>query len=102
MRSFGLVPYETPPDYHLTYIDSVARRDGLGDVFIEGRLKNEGPANLRYLQVTYHLFDASGNVLGNVEADIEYLPAGMTWHYSTTSLRTDAFQYYGIAGEVAQ
>jgi hypothetical protein len=102
MRSFGLVPYETPPDYRITYIDSVARRDSLGDVFIEGRLKNEGPANLRYLHLTYHLFDASGNVLGNVEAEIEYLPSGMTWHYSTTSLRTDAYQYYGLAGEVAQ
>jgi hypothetical protein len=102
MRSFGLVPYETPPDYHITYIDSGARRDGIGGVFIDGRLKNEGPANLRYLHVTYHLFDASGNVLGNVDAEIEYLPAGMTWHYSTNSLRTDAYQYYGLAGEVAQ
>jgi hypothetical protein len=102
MRSFGLVPYETPPDYRITYIDSLAKGDGTGAVFIEGRLKNDGPANLRYLQVTYHLFDASGNVLGNVNAEIEYLPAGMTWHYSTTSLRTDAYQYYGLAGEVAQ
>jgi hypothetical protein len=102
MRSFGLVPYETPPDYRITYIDSVARQDSQGAVFIEGRLKNEGPANLRYLHVTYHLFDASGNVLGNVEAEIEYLPSGMTWHYSTTSLRTDAYQYYGVAGVVAQ
>ncbi|NTU99540.1 MAG: hypothetical protein HGA55_00235 [Methanoregulaceae archaeon] len=102
MRSFGLVPYETPPNYRITYIDSVARRDGTGAVYIEGRLKNEGPANLRYLHLTYHLFDASGNVLGNVDTEIEYLPAGMTWHYTTTSFRTDAYQYYGLAAEVAQ
>jgi hypothetical protein len=102
MRSFGLVPYEASPDYRITYIDSLAKRDGAGAVFIEGRLKNDGPSNLRYLHVTYHLFDASGNVLGNVEAEIEYLPAGMTWHYTTTSLRTDAYQYYGLAAEVAQ
>jgi hypothetical protein len=102
MRSFGLVPYETPPDYHLTYIDSAARHDGLGGVSIEGLLKNDGPAHLRYLQVTFHLFDASGNVLGNVEAEIEYLPAGTTWHYTTTTFQTDAYQYYSLAAVVAQ
>ncbi len=101
-RSFGLVPYETPPDYHITYIDSVAVRDGTGGVLIQGRLKNEGPADLRYLHVTYHLFDSTGNVLGNVDATIEYLPAGMTWHYTTSSYRTDFYQYYQMAGIVAQ
>jgi hypothetical protein len=102
IRSFGLVPYETPPEYHLTHIDSAARRDGTGGVYIEGILKNDGPAHLRYLQLTFHLFDASGNVLGNVNAEIEYLPAGTTWHYTTTTFRTDAYQYYSLVAEVAQ
>jgi hypothetical protein len=101
-RSFGLVPYETPPNYRITYIDSAAVRDSTGAVFIQGRLKNEGPADLRYLHVTFHLFDSSGNVLGNVEATIEYFPAGMTWHYSTSSYKTDFYQYYQLAGIVAQ
>jgi hypothetical protein len=101
-RSFGLVPYVTPPDYHITYIDSEARRDSTGAVYIQGRLKNEGPAYLNYLQVTYHLFDANGNMLGNVEATIEYLPAGTTWRYTTSSYHTDYYQYYQLAGIVAQ
>jgi hypothetical protein len=101
-RSFGLVPYATPPNYHITYIDSVAKRDGNGAVYIQGRLKNEGPASLNYLHVTYHLFDVNGNVLGNVDATIEYLPTGMTWHYTTSSYRTDYYQYYQLAGLVAQ
>jgi len=101
-RSFGLVPYETPPEYHISYIDSAAVRDSTGSVAIRGRLKNDGPANLRYLHVTYHLFDSNGNVLGNVDATIEYLPAGMTWHYTTSSYKTDFYQYYELAGIVAQ
>jgi hypothetical protein len=101
-RSFGLVPYSEPPNYHITYIDSSAKRDNTGAVYIQGRLKNEGPANLKYLHVTYHLFDSNGNVLGNVDATIEYLPAGMTWHYTTSSYGTDYYQYYQLAGLVAQ
>lgn len=101
-RSFGLVPFETPPNFRINYIDSVAVRDGTGGIAIQGRLKNEGPEDLKYLHVTFHLFDSGGSVLGNVDATIEYLPAGMTWHYTTSSYRTEFYQYYQIAGIVAQ
>jgi hypothetical protein len=41
-------------------------------------------------------------VPGNVDATIEYLPAGMTWQYTISSLRTDFYQHYQITGIVAQ
>jgi hypothetical protein len=101
-RSFGLVPYGTTPDYRITNIDSVAKRDSAGGIFIQGRVKNEGPANLNYIHIIYHLFDANGNILGNVDATLEYLPAGATWHYTTGSYQTDYYQYYQLAGLIAQ
>ena len=101
-RSFGLVPYGPDPDYHVTYIDSAAKKDKDGSTYIQGRIKNEGPANLKYLHVTFYLYDANGNVLGNVYATVEYLKSGMIWHYTTNSFPTEYYQYHQVAGLVAQ
>jgi hypothetical protein len=101
-RSFGLIPYGPPPDYHITYIESAAKRDGTGAVYIQGMLKNDGPSNLNYIHLVYVLYDYNGNVLGNVDATLEYLQAGATWRYTTSSFQTDYYQYYQLAGVIAQ
>jgi hypothetical protein len=101
-RSFGLVPYVTPPDAHITYIQSAAKRDSTGAVYVQGMLKNDGPANLNYVHIIYDLYDSNGNILGNVDATLEYFPAGATWHYTTDTYQTEYYQFYQLAGLIAQ
>jgi len=101
-RSYGYAPYVTPPDYRLTMIESSARRDPSGNVIISGRMKNEGPDSLTYLHLTFNLFDASGNQVGNAHASIEYLSAGKTWRFETIPVPGTGYQFFELARVVAQ
>ncbi len=101
-RSYGYVPYTTPPEHRLTVIESNSRKDASGNIIIYGRLKNEGPGSLSYLQVTFNLFDNNGNLLGNAYAHVEYFGAGQTWHFQSDPVPATNYQYFKIAGVMAQ
>lgn len=101
-RSYGYAPYITSPDFRLTMIESSARRDPSGNVIISGRVKNEGPDSLTYLHLTFNLFDASGNQVGNAHASIEYLGAGKTWRFETVPVSGTRYQFFELARVVAQ
>lgn len=101
-RSYGYVPYSTPPEHRLTVIESNSRKDASGNIIIYGRMKNEGPGSLSYLQVTFNLYDNSGNLLGNAHAHVEYFGAGQTWHFQADPVPATNFQYFKIAGVMAQ
>lgn len=101
-RSYGYVPYASPPEHRLTYIDASGSKDASGMVTITGRIKNEGPGTLNYLHVTYTLFDSGGNIIGNAHASVEYLSPGKTWRFTTEPVRADAYQYFELARVLAQ
>jgi hypothetical protein len=101
-RSYGYVPYTSPPDHRLTYIDSSGSKDASGMVTITGRIKNEGPGSLNYLQVTYTLFDSNGNIIGNAHTSVEYLDPGKTWRFTTEPVRADNYQYFELTRVLAQ
>ncbi|MCE5298311.1 MAG: FxLYD domain-containing protein [Methanoregulaceae archaeon] len=101
-RSYGYVPYSPPPEYRLTMIDSNSRRDASGNVIIYGRVKNEGPGSLSYLQMTFNLFDSSGNLVGNAHAHVEYFASGKIWRFESDPAPGANYQYFEIAGIVAQ
>ena len=71
-------------------------------IIIYGRMKNEGPGSLSYLQVTFNLYDTSGNLLGNAHAHVEYFGAGQTWHFQADPVPATNYQYFKIAGVMAQ
>jgi hypothetical protein len=101
-RSYGYVPITEPPENSLTYIDSTGTKDASGMVTITGRIRNDGPGTLNFLQVTYTLFDASGNILVNAHASVEYIPAGKTWKFTTEPVRAPGYQYFELARVVMQ
>ena len=101
-RSYGYVPYSTPPEYRLTMIESNSKKDASGTIIIYGRMKNEGPGSLSYLQITFNLFDSNGNLLGNAHAQVEYFGSGQTWHFQSDPVPATNFQYFKIAGVMAQ
>lgn len=101
-RSYGYVPYSPPPEYRLTVIESNSRRDASGNVIIYGKVKNEGPGSLSYLQITFHLLDSSGNLVGNAHAHVEYFGSGKIWRFESDPVPGTNFQYFEIAGIMAQ
>jgi hypothetical protein len=101
-RSYGYVLITEPPENSLTYIEATGTKDASGMVTISGRIKNEGPGTLNYLHVTYTLYDANGNILGNAHASVEYIPAGKTWKFTTEPVRAPAYQYFELAWVLMQ
>ena len=101
-RSYGYVPITAPPENSLTYIEATATKDTSGMVTISGKIRNDGPGTLDFLHVTYLLFDANGNILGNAHASVEYIPAGKTWKFTTEPVRAQAYQYFELARIVMQ
>jgi hypothetical protein len=101
-RSYGYVPYSPPPEYRLTVIESNSRKDDSGDVIIYGRVKNEGPGSLTYLQMTFTLFDSNGNIIGNAYAQVEHFGSGKTWRYESDPAPGANYQYFEIASIMAQ
>jgi hypothetical protein len=101
-RSYGYVPYSPPPEYRLTVIESNSRKDDSGDVIIYGRVKNEGPGSLTYLQMTFTLFDSNGNIIGNAYAQVEHFGSGKTWSYESDPAPGANYQYFEIASIMAQ
>jgi hypothetical protein len=101
-RSYGYVPYSPPPEYRLTMIESNSRLDAAGNVIIYGKVKNEGPGYLSYLQMNFNLFDSSGNLLGNAHAHVEYFGSGKTWSFESAPEPGKNFQYFEIASIMAQ
>lgn len=101
-RSYGYVQYTPPPEYRLTWIESNSRKDASGNVIIYGRVKNEGPGSLAYLQMTFNLFDPSGNLVGNAHAQVEYLGAGKVWRFESDPAPGTNYQYFEISGILAQ
>jgi hypothetical protein len=96
-RSYGYVAITAPPENSLTYIEASATKDASGMVTISGKIRNDGPGTLNFLHVTYTLFDANGNILGNAHASVEYLPAGKTWKFTTEPVRAQGYQYFELA-----
>jgi hypothetical protein len=101
-RSYGYVPYSPPPEYRLTMIESDSRRDPSGNVIIYGRVKNEGPGSLAYLEMTFNLFDSSGNLIGNTHAQVEYFGAGKIWRFESDPAPGANYQYFELASILAQ
>jgi hypothetical protein len=101
-RSYGYVPYSPPPEYRITVIESNSRRDASGNVIIYGKVKNEGPGSLSYLQITFNLLDSSGNLVGNAHAHVEYFGSGKTWRFESDPAPGTNFQYFEVSGIMAQ
>ncbi len=101
-RSYGYVAITGPPENTLTYIEATGTRDASGMVTISGRIRNDGPGTLNFLHVTYTLFDANGNILGNAHASVEYIGSGKTWKFTTGPVRAPDYQYFELARIVMQ
>lgn len=60
---------------------------------ITGIVENRRGKNLRYVEITYNLYDDSGAQVGTAFANVTGLEAGGKWKFKAIILRTDATKY---------
>ena len=55
---------------------------------VTGSIKNNCGRKFRYVEITFKLFDASGNVVGTALANQNNLDVGETWKFKAFGLAT--------------
>ena len=76
-----------------TYIDRISR----DKAYIKGEIRNLDDKTIDIIVLTFNLFNADGDQIGNAYATIDYLEPKKTWKFSTDVIdRSDfKFERYG-------
>lgn len=76
-----------------TYIDRISR----DKAYIKGEIRNQDDKTIDIIVLTFNLFNADGDQIGNAYATIDYLEPKKTWKFSTDVIdRSDfKFERYG-------
>ena len=57
------------------------------DIFcVEGIIKNNKEKDYEYITLTYHIYDADGNILGEAKADLDVLREKESWKFNAKYL----------------
>lgn len=75
----------------------VATESDAFTTYITGIIKNNTDKEKSYVQVTFNLYDSSGNQIGTAIDNINNLASGGTWKFKAAALTSDGFASYELA-----
>jgi hypothetical protein len=96
-RPWGYAAAERDPSHTLSVLESRIESDDEGGQYITGRLKNDQNTRIEYAVVTFNLYDANANHIGNVYAKTDYLGGGKVWIFRTNSFNLKNYQFFEVA-----
>ena len=96
-RPWGYAAAVRDPSHILSVLESRVESDNEGGQYITGRLKNNQNTRIEYAVVTFNLYDANGNHIGNVYAKTDYLGGGKVWKFRTNSFKLNNYQFFEVA-----
>ncbi len=96
-RPWGYAAAERDPSHTLSVLESRVESDDEGGQYITGRLKNDQNTRIEYAVVTFNLYDANGNHIGNVYTKTDYLGGGKVWKFRTNSFKLNNYQFFEVA-----
>ena len=96
-RPWGYAAAERDPSHTLSVLESRIESDDEGGQYITGRLKNDQNTRIEYAVVTFNLYDANANHIGNVYAKTDYLGGGKVWIFHTNSFKLKNYQFFEVA-----
>jgi hypothetical protein len=96
-RTWGYEKFVANPALHATLQETRLETDSLGNLYLTGRIKNDGQARIEYVQVTFNIYNANGALINNAVANAYFLPAGKTWVYTTNSFDASTYQFNELA-----
>ncbi len=72
-----------------TYIDRVSK----DKAYIKGEIRNLDDKTIDIIVITFNLFNADGDQIGNAYATIDYLEPKKTWKFSTEPITRSDFKF---------
>lgn len=72
-----------------TYVDRVSR----DKAYIRGEIKNLDDKTIDVIVLTFNLYNADGDQIGNAYATVDYLEPKKTWKFSTDPINRPDFKF---------
>lgn len=92
-RPFGYIQSSDDEPVNLSIQKTFIDRVSSDRSYIRGEIKNLDDKMIDVVVVTFNLFDANGNQIGNAYASIDYLAPETVWKFSTEPIDKPDFQF---------
>lgn len=92
-RPFGYLASSEASTVNLSIISTSIDRVSRSEAYIRGEIKNLDDKVIDTLVITFNLFNANGDQIGNAYASIDYLGPKKTWKFTTDLIDRSDFQF---------
>jgi hypothetical protein len=92
-RPYGYVQSTQESQANLSIIKTNIERNSDGKAVIKGEIKNLDDKVIDLVVITFNLYNADGNQIGNAYASIDYLSPKTTWKFITDPIERPDFQF---------
>ena len=92
-RPYGYIQSSQKSQGNLSIIKTSIERYSKSKAVIKGEIKNLDEKTIDLVVVTFNLYNADGNQIGNAYASIDYLGPKGTWKFMTDPIERSDFQF---------
>ena len=92
-RPFGFMECMENDQVNLTIVKTYIDRVSKDKAYIRGEIRNQDDKTIDLIVITFNLFNANGEQIGNAYASIDYLEPKRTWKFSTEPILGSEFRF---------
>ena len=92
-RPFGYMECMENDQVNLTIVRTYIDRVSKDKAYIRGEIRNQDDKTIDLIVITFNLFNANGEQIGNAYASIDYLEPKRTWKFSTEPILGSEFRF---------
>ncbi len=92
-RPYGYIKSTQTNQANLSIVKTEIERYSKSKAVIKGELRNLDDKTIDLVVLTFNLYNADGDQIGNAYASIDYLPPKATWKFVTDPIERSDFQF---------
>ncbi|PKL60463.1 MAG: hypothetical protein CVV33_02540 [Methanomicrobiales archaeon HGW-Methanomicrobiales-4] len=92
-RPYGYIQSSQESQANLSIIKTSIERYSKSKAVIKGEIKNLDDKMIDLVVITFNLYNADGDQIGNAYASIDYLASKTTWKFMTDPIERSDFQF---------
>jgi hypothetical protein len=92
-RPYGYVRSTADSQANLSIVKTYIERYSKSKSVIRGEIKNLDDKTIDLVVITFNLYNADGDQIGNAYASIDYLSPKTTWKFTTDPIERSDFQF---------
>jgi len=92
-RPYGYIRSSADSGANLSIIKTYIERYSKSKAVIKGEIKNLDDKTIDLVVITFNLYNADGDQIGNAYASIDYLSPKTTWKFVTEPIERSDFQF---------